>query len=297
MMTSEEIRDRFSGLRVWQKGGQRAPHKPLLVLYALGRLTGGSKRLIPYSEIDDTLASLLREFGPHRKSVHPEYPFWRLQSDGVWVVPGGDQLEAREGNTDPRRTELLQNKTLGGFSEEVFTALCKDPDLLRSVAMDLLDSHFSETMHKEILQAVGLDLDRSTTRRASRDSTFRPRVLTAYEYRCAVCRTDIRLGTQSLGIEAAHIKWHQAGGPDTEPNGLALCSMHHKLLDFGAIGISSDRKVLVSENARGSEGFDDWVMRFNGANLASPVNPDYESGGEYIDWHSEQVFKGPARPI
>src|SRR5436309_3995253 len=31
------ILDRFDDLSVWKQGDQRAPHKPLLVLYALGR--------------------------------------------------------------------------------------------------------------------------------------------------------------------------------------------------------------------------------------------------------------------
>ena len=42
------------------------------------------------------------------------------------------------------------------------------------------------------------------------------------------------LDQETLGIEAAHIKWHQAGGPDTEDNGLALCTLHHKRFDRGA---------------------------------------------------------------
>jgi hypothetical protein len=30
------------GLQVWTRGDERAPHKPLLLLYALGRCSGGS---------------------------------------------------------------------------------------------------------------------------------------------------------------------------------------------------------------------------------------------------------------
>jgi predicted restriction endonuclease len=48
------------------------------------------------------------------------------------------------------------------------------------------------------------------------------RVLIAYDYACAVCGFDVRLGNQVLGLEAAHIQWHQAGGPDQKQNGLTL---------------------------------------------------------------------------
>jgi putative restriction endonuclease len=36
-MTRDDILARFAGLNVWSRGGQRAPHKPLLFLYPLGR--------------------------------------------------------------------------------------------------------------------------------------------------------------------------------------------------------------------------------------------------------------------
>ena len=48
---------------------------------------------------------------------------------------------------------------------------------------------------------------------------------------CALAATN---GWQPLGLEAAHIKWFQARGPDVVQNGLALCSLHHKIFDLGA---------------------------------------------------------------
>ena len=43
-----------------------------------------------FREAEPELTALLREFGPPRKSDHPEQPFWRLQRDGVWVVNAPD---------------------------------------------------------------------------------------------------------------------------------------------------------------------------------------------------------------
>lgn len=40
-MASEEILRRFENLKVWKRSGEIAPHKPLLVLYALGRWQRG----------------------------------------------------------------------------------------------------------------------------------------------------------------------------------------------------------------------------------------------------------------
>ncbi len=37
-MQPEELKAKLSNLSIWKKNGQRAPHKPLLILYALGKL-------------------------------------------------------------------------------------------------------------------------------------------------------------------------------------------------------------------------------------------------------------------
>lgn len=98
-----------------------------------------------------------------------------------------------------------------------------------------------------------------------RDPGFRRAVLRAHEHRCAVCGFDIRLGARSLALDGAHIKWHQAGGPDDVQNGLALCVLHHKLFDEGAFTLSPPGErsvVLVSEAAIGTTGFDGWLGRF-----------------------------------
>lgn len=40
-MTREEILQAFDSMRVWQRGDQRAVHKPLLVLLALVKVGAG----------------------------------------------------------------------------------------------------------------------------------------------------------------------------------------------------------------------------------------------------------------
>ena len=52
-------------------------------LYALGRWQNGATQ-IAFRDASPVLTELLRDFGPQRKSYHPEFPFWHLQSDGVW---------------------------------------------------------------------------------------------------------------------------------------------------------------------------------------------------------------------
>lgn len=115
--------------------------------------------------------------------------------------------------------------------------------MVNRLAHDLLESHFAPTLHQEILDAVGMPWisEPALIARRKCDPEFRLHILHLYTHRCAVCGYDGRLGNNTLGVEAAHIKWHAAGGPDEPNNGIAHCSFHHKMLDKGAMGISTDR--------------------------------------------------------
>jgi putative restriction endonuclease len=94
-------------------------------------------------------------------------------------------------------------------------------------------------------EAGDLALDRRYTRRLTlqrlHQVIFRPKVLRAYEARCALCR----LGHAPL-LDAAHIlpDHHERGDP-VVPNGLAMCKIHHAAYDANIIGIRPDRVVEV----------------------------------------------------
>ncbi|HVO84255.1 MAG TPA: HNH endonuclease [Syntrophobacteria bacterium] len=145
--------------------------------------------------------------------------------------------------------------------------------------------------------AVGLDLVAEELQPATRDPRLRERVLRAYEYRCALCGFDVRLGDVLVGVEAAHIQWSQAGGPDTEVNGVALCVMHHKLFDRGAFTVTDSMRIQVSERAHGSAGFQEWLMAFHGKPMRPPQRDSYYPEAQFTSWHLKQVFQGPSRYI
>src|SRR4051812_26164703 len=128
-MTGEAILTRFDDLNIWRQGDQRSPHKPLLVLYALGRWQQG-KAEVMFAEAEPDLTALLREFGPPRKSNHPEQPFWRLQRDGVWTVTATAELPMKTGDDIPSVTALRSHDVRAGFSRDVQAALTADPALV-----------------------------------------------------------------------------------------------------------------------------------------------------------------------
>src|SRR4051812_29609796 len=152
---SEAILARFDDLGIWKQGDQRAPHKPLLVLYALGRWQAGQKD-VTFRQAEPDLTALLREFGPPRNSDHPEQPFWRLQRDGVWTVHTPAGLALKKGANIPRVIELRSHDVRAEFSPDVQAALSANPGLAAAIASRILERHFPESLHQDVLNAVGL---------------------------------------------------------------------------------------------------------------------------------------------
>jgi putative restriction endonuclease len=312
-LSPDRIRQLFHGIRrAPAREARYAPHKPLLLLMTLARVQRGQPRLFPFKDVEADLKQLLAEFGPSNAPSTRHLPFWHLHSDEhgqLWDLQLPETLQHHPRGTAPNLTALRQEGVTGGFSAEVERTLRSHPKLALELARDLLQSTFPETLHDDVANAIGLDLSDSSSAedaradylakgRPKRDKTFRDRVLRAYEYRCCVCGFDLRIGHIPAGLEAAHIQWHTVGGPDIEPNGLALCALHHKLFDLGAFTLEpSSLKVVFSEHAisgmRGMTG----ELRHHGQNLLLPVSEDAKPAPQYLKWNWHNVFKREARRL
>ena len=111
----------------------------------------------------------------------------------------------------------------------------------------------------------------------------------------AICGYDARLGNTDLGLDAAHIKWHAAGGPDTPNNGMALCSFHHLAFDRGALSLNEDLRILVSKDVHGQNHIDQLLLRYSGKPLRTPQDGEPFPEPTYLEWHRHEVFWAPVR--
>ena len=290
----------LGNLSTWKRGTQRAVHKPLLSLMLLARAEAGDGSRVRFEEIYARLAALLYEFGPHRKSHHPEYPFWHLQADGFWEVQDAAAFPIKKAGHSPTKRTLLARNATGYVPDKLWEAVVNDPQLRHELASTVLAQFWPDTLHGDIRQAVGLpDVYLPASGKAAtkkkRDPAFRDAVMRAYEHRCAVCGYDGRLGTSDLALEAAHVQWHAYDGPDVVGNAMAMCSFHHKALDAGAVGLTEDHKVLVSADVHGGDVVEQLLVRYAGQEIKHP-QPGFEPPGQrYVSWHQGQVFRKPAR--
>jgi putative restriction endonuclease len=298
-MTESEIEALFDGISIWKRGDQRAPHKPLLLLMTLARIQQGESPLASFVSIEPKLKQLLIEFGPNRVSYHPANPFWRLQNDGdLWVIPQLDAIlntpNSLNKSGDVRVSELRRHNAEGGLNPVIDKYLRTQPELLEKLAHKILSAHFPESYFQELLDTVGMTLG-SKPKRSKRDPRFRKNILRVYEYCCAVCGYNGKLGTSAVGIEAAHIKWHAYGGPDTINNGVALCSFHHKMLDRGAMGFNDNFLIDVSQEVHGGQKVNDLLLQYVGKKLAPPQSGLERPLLRFVSWHRKEVFREPGR--
>ncbi|MFJ9455467.1 phosphorothioated DNA-binding restriction endonuclease [Kitasatospora sp. NPDC101447] len=298
--------DRAAGLRRWTNNGVRAPHKPLLLLYALGSHQQDADGELRFSAVEGELKRLLAEYGPSHPTT-PAYPFHHLVSDGVWEV----RTDRGPGSPGSGVGVLRASGATGRLAPGLRAALAEEPSLLGRMARVVLDAHFPVSLHADLCEAVGLDLERAGTgfvgaadpgaadpaARRQRDRRMRELVLTAYEFRCAFCGYDGALGAITVGLEAAHVRWWSHDGPDEVDNGLCLCSLHHKLFDRGVLGLGEDHRILVSQRFVGrSEASRRHVLALSGRPVIGPQPGNPPVAARHRQWHVRQVFHGAPRP-
>ena len=289
-MDKIQFLEAVDNLNVWKKGSRRAPHKPLLLLYAFGRLLHGEASLA-FSDVEEALGSLLDAYAPPVKGRHdPALPYWYLRSDGLWDVTGADSMTLQKGKFPVM--EELRNSS-GGLQSAVLELLRDDPATIEEAAQRLLDEHFPESLHDGLSAALA---DRTTRRK--RDPQFRRNILRAYEHRCVVSGFRAALGGTFFGVEAAHVKWHAQGGPDTVDNGLVLEPTLHKLFDRGAWSLTDDLKVIVSSEFTGSDEAVEMLRARHGQPIRRPLTGHPSPRPEFVRWHREAslggVFRTPA---
>lgn len=298
-MHREEFLEKLASLRMAPRGGgERYPHKPLLLLWLLGRIQQHGTSACTYEEAEKPVSRLLDDFGPPSKQRYrAAMPFVHLESD-LWEISGEEGAPLKD-----TRASLCRAHAQGRLRPEVEELLRSDPALIADSARLLIDLNFTPTYLDPICADVGLDLGaaeeaawrpRKPTR-PGRRAGFRSEVLHGWRNRCAICGYDGAMDRAPAGLDAAHVFWHSQGGPDEPDNGLALCALHHVLFDLGALGLSADLTVRVSPHyvSRSEQG-DRFVYSLDGKSLLDPAPRHPPPSATHVHWHYNQVFKASA---
>ena len=158
---------------------------------------------LTFADAQTKLAALLAEFGPPVRTTNVIDPFWRLQNDGIWRVESatGGRIA---GLLCHQILEYLSTRTARGNFVPEIAASAKRTSFMPRLGRDLLAAHFPSSLHEDICAAVGLEAgsisDELISReQLARDAEFRPRIIRAYEHRCAVTGWDLRISNANAG--------------------------------------------------------------------------------------------------
>lgn len=258
---------RLSRIARSNRRGEKAPHKPVLLL-ALADWFGQQGPAMNRIPVDDELVRLFKEnwrllyrsdaFGPDITQ-----PLHYLQSDGFWTLMDGKGQRLVAQIRSVRR--LAEVNAFGCLDEAVFGyfQLTYTREMIR---MKVLDIFFPGTKAHYIM-VRGMDgfildieadvlMDHAAPRYERkirelrewegfiRHHKFRDSVLHVYRETCCISGWRVEDATV---IDACHILPHAESGIDRVSNGLALCPNLHRAFDLGLIGLDDRYRVMVKE--------------------------------------------------
>lgn len=116
---------------------------------------------------------------------------------------------------------------------------------------------------------------------------FRILVTDTYDRHCAIT------GEKALpALEAAHIQPVTQEGKHRIDNGLLMRSDIHRLFDAGYVTITPDYKFHASRKLKGDFDNGEEYLRLQGSPIWLPRDSDSRPKREFLEWHSDLVFRG-----
>jgi putative restriction endonuclease len=282
---------RLEKINVYKKGSVRAPHKPLYLLLSLSALQKGLPRLRPFLEIEKELAEAITLFGPSTSTVSPQYPFWRLQNDGLAEVAPDGPYTLRAKDKEPTKSSLVERNAHGGLLEEDYALLSDDLVLQTLIIHKILDGHFPRSIHEDVLDFFGLRLSGLRAEDRNSESEFKQRVLSAYGGACAFTGYSLTYRDSYPGLEAAHICWPQAGGNDAISNGIAMTTQFRKLFHLGLVSVDDGLAIRFSKTIRNSGQSKASMLDLEGETMRFPKAEAHRPDMDALNWHRKWVFR------
>ena len=294
----------------------RAPHKPLVLLSVLDRISEGAIQSNLF-EFDDELVELFNIYWqivkpPSRRGIIG-MPLWHLQSDHFWhLLPRPGYEKRIEHGGAIYSVRQLRAALFGArLDEDLFQLLQEEQtrNVLRAV---LIEGYFDEELQPKLAaqgiinqqayqysrQLLSQVKQKKTKERpvegyqaASRDQGFRRAITRVYDHRCALCGIRMLTPEGHTVVDAAHIIPWRISHDDDPRNGLALCRICHWTFDEGMLAVSADYMVNASPRLRADGNLPAHLAALDGRGMMRPADADYWPAAESLSWHLEHVFR------
>jgi hypothetical protein len=100
-------------------------------------------------------------------------------------------------------------------------------------------------------------------------------VLRAYEFSCDLRGFDVRLGTKAAPWRLPISNGTRPADRTKNPTDWRSARCTINCSTAGVFTLSEKMKVIVSESANGTKGFQEWVIAFHGSSIRAPQRPNY----------------------
>lgn len=150
----EQLLERVTTVRRFKRGSREAPHKPLVLLYALSAAADG-QRWISFNAAEAALSPVIqREWNA---TARIEQPFVRLVNDGFWTLSRPlTELLTPSGAISVAALRRLD--CAAGFDDATYGALRLRPARVQWAARVILFEIASSDVQTSIVESLNLPL-------------------------------------------------------------------------------------------------------------------------------------------
>lgn len=257
---------RFLELKRATVSGEKAPHKPILLLAVIKQFQANriiDNRIAITPELVADFKDLWHQLVIGEKfSPNFSLPFFHLQSDGFWHLQTKPGLQLINTSSGSIRSfshlkqvvdyayldNLLYHLLLSKYDCEMFwqtllnTYFPKRHNL--SSENHLISNIVQQILHEttKVYQNRALSFDEEEV--FIRSGIFKREVPKIYNYTC--CISGMRIISEDIQmVDACHIVPFAESHDDTITNGISLCPNLHRAFDRGLLSISADYRVML----------------------------------------------------
>lgn len=296
------------------KNGEKAPHKPILLLSVLDAIAAGE---IVVNRIEIT-ASLVARFKDNwnrlvsSNTFQPNFslPFFHMQmkTDGFWHLHTfyGKEILVTSSNSIRSFSQLKESVEYASFDEALFQILLQ-PKAREEIYQILLAKYFNghgsiqkqrglfEILANQILNDTSKEYQRLIEKADEEEvfvrcGVFKKVVPKIYDYSCCISGMRVITGFDIQMVDACHIVPFSVSHDDTITNGISLSPNFHRAFDRGLISLNEEYRVIVSNSF--TESASNFALKsFEGKRILLPSEKHHLPSIENIKWHNEKIFK------
>lgn len=310
----EFFEKKFSQLKRATYEGNKAPHKPILLLSIIQAIEEGEIRANKIY-ITSELVARFKDNWHHlvtnnKFTANFSLPFYHLCSEKFWslkTLPG-------------REIALTFSHSIKSFAylKEVVYYAFFDPMLYQLLTERTSRDILKQTLLKVYFQIYSYEIPETLSLVAEirseilkeapavyktkaetfdeeevfiRSGVFKKVVPQIYNHSCCISGMRIIASREVQMIDACHIVPFSESHDDTISNGISLCPNLHRAFDRGLISINEDYRVIVSSSFSESS-VDYSIKQYEEKQLLLPKEKNYYPSYQNLMWHKENRYIG-----